>query len=342
MAIIYTYPVKAAPVLGDTVIITDIESEDPENRTKQASITSIKTTMGVVDGTGTADTIPKWSDSNTLTDSFIITSGNNMSIPGYIARTGFSDTYFGYEAAGNSKSIALVSNGTQTVRSIHDGTNSYGWLGYDGGTRLYATPGGAQLQGNFFDIPKYIRHVGDQNSLFGFNDDADFIINVAGSSDQVRIQQNSIIMKTDSGNKISVSNSGVSLLHDRQNGGTTSDQKLNTDPFGIAVKGRNSTSSPGVTDFPGTIKFNNPTNNGYTGIQGPNTNDSTNNYILRLPSAVGTAGQVLALPDPIGSNPYQLQWVDNASGGGGSFAGNAASGSPLASAGSPLASGAVV
>jgi len=37
--------------------------------------------------------------------------------------------------------------------------------------------------------------------------------------------------------------------------------------------------------------------------------------IYIFPIAVGTAGQVLALPTPIGSSPYQLAWTDNTGGG---------------------------
>jgi len=34
-------------------------------------------------------------------------------------------------------------------------------------------------------------------------------------------------------------------------------------------------------------------------------------YDVIMPPVVGTAGQVLALPNPLGSSPYQLVWVDN-------------------------------
>ena len=49
MAIIYSYPTKAAPVVTDMVLISDSASADPKNQTKQASIASIKTTIDVVD-----------------------------------------------------------------------------------------------------------------------------------------------------------------------------------------------------------------------------------------------------------------------------------------------------
>jgi len=106
MAIIFTYPTKATPALADTVVITDSESEDPEDRTKQISIASIKDTINVVDslnaltgavtitggtkitlntsgnnieinnsgvGTGTVNKIPKWSTGGTDIEDSIIT-----------------------------------------------------------------------------------------------------------------------------------------------------------------------------------------------------------------------------------------------------------------------------
>ena len=49
MAIIYSYPTKTTPVGTDMVLISDSESTNPANQTKQASIASIKTTIDVVD-----------------------------------------------------------------------------------------------------------------------------------------------------------------------------------------------------------------------------------------------------------------------------------------------------
>ena len=34
-------------------------------------------------------------------------------------------------------------------------------------------------------------------------------------------------------------------------------------------------------------------------------------YKVLMPQTVGTAGQVLALPTPIGTSPYQLVWANN-------------------------------
>ena len=68
MAIIFTYPTKVTPALADTVVITDSESEDPEDRTKQISIASIKDTINVVDSL------------NALTGAVTITGGTNVTL----------------------------------------------------------------------------------------------------------------------------------------------------------------------------------------------------------------------------------------------------------------------
>jgi len=68
MAIIFTYPTKVTPTLADTIVITDSESEDPEDRTKQISIASIKDTINVVDSL------------NALTGAVTITGGTNVTL----------------------------------------------------------------------------------------------------------------------------------------------------------------------------------------------------------------------------------------------------------------------
>ena len=61
MAIIYTYPTKTTPVDADLVLISDSESTDPSNQTKQVTISSIKTFIGATsytagDGLNLTDT----------------------------------------------------------------------------------------------------------------------------------------------------------------------------------------------------------------------------------------------------------------------------------------------
>ena len=59
MAIIYSYPFKAA-ALADTVVITDSETVDPKKKTKKTSVSSIRDAILPIDnvtGTGTINTI---------------------------------------------------------------------------------------------------------------------------------------------------------------------------------------------------------------------------------------------------------------------------------------------
>ena len=107
MAIIYTYPIKATPIDTDLVLITDSESEDPADATKQVSIASIKG-AGSGPGSGTQYTLPMWGTISTLADSMVkqnaaaseltLASGANdkIIIPEYIHHLSDVDSYFGF------------------------------------------------------------------------------------------------------------------------------------------------------------------------------------------------------------------------------------------------------
>ena len=74
MAIIYTYPKKDTLVSADLVLITDSESTNPKNQTKQATMTALQALIGGGGGgpgTGTPTSIAYWSTSTTLGDSII-------------------------------------------------------------------------------------------------------------------------------------------------------------------------------------------------------------------------------------------------------------------------------
>jgi len=273
MAIIYSYPFKAA-ALADTVVITDSETVDPKKKTKKTSVSSIRDAILPVDnvtGTGTAGTIPKWSsDGSTLTDSIIKDQG-----------------------------------GLDVL------------------------------------IPRFIKHDGDNNNFFGFNDTSSFLV-YTESDDQesFRITPYNTTIKTDGTIRLKTSSGGTTAgsisLYYNGGPGANDNEKLRTDPDGILVKAWTA-----ATPAAGRIRFGNDSNDGYIGISGPLSQGSTNDYTIVLPAVIGQVGQVLAIASINGSNAI-MEWADNSGGGGGSFAGNAASGLPLASAGSPLASGATV
>jgi len=203
----------------------------------------ISTSSSNVDGSGTTGTIPKWSDSNTLTDSIIKDQG-----------------------------------GVDVL------------------------------------IPRYIKHDGDTNNLFGFNDVGKFLVSVdVTAEDQFSVAADAIIMKTDSGTKLAAGPGGVSLYNDENGSTTVSKISAGTYDSGLFVRGGTENSfSRG-----GGVKFYNHANSRYVGISGPATTGT--NYEIVLPDAVGTASQVLKLPSTIGTSPYQLEWGDAGSGGGDTY-----------------------
>ena len=296
MAIIFTYPTKATPALTDTVIITDSESEDPEDRTKQISIASIKTTMGVVDGTGTANTIPKWSDSNTLTDSpfTIDTSINSLDIPTFIRHIGDTDSQFGFQADNHFR---VKTGGQTTIQSIsrtdeNGNTGQVAGLYFNSSQRFFTRTDGVEVEGSLF-MPGYIKHLGDNDSFFGFSIPNNFILN------------------TDSGEKIKAGPDSVTLYSDTSlTATTTSFNRLNVNTTGVVIYGQ--TAAAGApSDQGGLIKYYNDENNRYVGISGPITTGTS--YQVRLPDSVGEAGQVLKLNTPIiGGSTQDLVWGDAA------------------------------
>ena len=296
MAIIFTYPTKATPVLADTIVITDSESQDPEDRTKQASIASIKTTMGLVDGTGTANTMTKWSDSNTLTDSpfTIDTSTSSLEMPGYIRHIGDTDSQFGFQGDNHFR---VQTGGQTTIQSISrtdelGNTGQVAGLYFNGAQRFFTRGGGVEVEGSIF-MPGYIRHLGENDSFFGFSAGDNFILH------------------TDSGVKIAAGPDNVTLYSDTsETATTTSVARLATATTGVLVYGQ--TIAAGATsERGGIIRYYNNANNRYVGISGPITTGTS--YQIRLPDSIGNVGQVLAIASIDGSNAI-MGWTDNAGG----------------------------
>ena len=261
MPVIYSYPTKDTPTGSDLLIISDVSNL---NRTRKTTFDAFRASLNLVDGSGTAGTIPKWSDSNTLTDSVI------------------------------------------------------------------KDQGGVDIL-----IPRFIKHDGDTNNLFGFNDVGEFLVSVDSTAqDQFLVTNTEMIMKTNSGTRISAGPEYVALFNDENGSNVATKASLVTYDSGITVRG----GTENAFSRGGGVRFFTSTNDGYVGIVGPTTNGT--NYEIVLPNTIGAVGQVLAIASINGSNAV-MEWVDNSGGGGGSFAGNAASGLPLATAGSPLATGAV-
>ncbi len=252
----------------------------------------ISTSSSNVDGSGTANTIPKWSDSNTLTDSpfTIDTSINSLDIPTFIRHIGDTDSQFGFQADNHFR---VKTGGQTTIQSIsrtdeNSSTGQVAGLYFDSSERLFTRTDGVEVVGSIF-MPGYIKHLGDNDSLFGF------------------AAANNFVIDTDSGRKIAAGPDGVTLYSDTSlTANTTSFNRLNVNTTGVIIYGQ-TTAAGAPSDQGGLVKYYNHENNRYVGISGPKTTGT--NYILRLPDSVGTADQVLKLPSTPGTT-NQLVWGD--------------------------------
>ncbi len=295
MAIIFTYPKKGLPVAGDSIVITDSESSDPDDRTKTASLGTLRLAIGAIGGTGTVDTIPVFTGTTTLGDSpfTIDTSTDSLDIPTFIRHIGDTDSQFGFQADNHFR---VKTNGQTTIQSVSR-TDENGVEGqvaglyFNSSQRFFTRTDGVEVEGSLF-MPGYIKHLGDSDSFFGFS------------------QDNNFILHTDSGVKIAAGPTGVTLYNDENGSTTVSKESLLTYDSGIIVKGGTENSFARG----GAVRFYTSTNTGYVGISGPTTNGTS--YEVVLPNAVGTASQVLKLPSTIGTSPYQLEWGDAGSGSG--------------------------
>ena len=95
MAIIYSYPEKASPSGGDFLVITDSEQPAPnKNRTKSLTIDNlaayvVSSTSGIT-GSGTVDTIPKFTPTGVKIGDSIMTEigSNRIQVAGRLSVTG--------------------------------------------------------------------------------------------------------------------------------------------------------------------------------------------------------------------------------------------------------------
>ena len=285
MAQIQTYPRKTTYDANDLILICDKTPDANGVVTNDTKTTTIST---IADNLNVVETL------NSLKGNINITGGTNITVTPSGQNIEISTSASNVDGSGTANTIPKWSDSntlTDSPFTIDTSTNS-------------------------LDIPSYIRHIGDIDSLFGFSNNDDFIINVNSGTDQIRVRQNSIIISTDSGTKLAAGPSGVVLYNDENGSTTVSKESLLTYDSGIIVKGGTENSFARG----GAVRFYTSTNDGYVGIKGPTT--SGTNYEIILPNAVGTADQVLKLPSTIGSTPYQLAWGDAGSGGGSYTAGD--------------------
>lgn len=275
MAIIYTYPVKGTPLAADLVLISD--SADG-NKSKNATIASLVTSNAI----DVVDTL------NSLKGDINITGGTNITVTPSGQNIEISTSASNVDGSGTANTIPKWSDSNTLTDSI------------------IKDQGGVDVL-----IPRFIKHDGDTNNLFGFNDVGKFLVSVdVTAEDQFSVAADAIIMKTDSGTKLAAGPNGVTLYNDENGSTTVSKVSAGTYDSGLFVKGGTENSfSRG-----GSVRFYNHANDKYVGISGPATTGT--NYEVVLPDAVGTASQVLKLPSTLGTSPYQLVWGDASASGG--------------------------
>ena len=136
MAIIYTYPTKSNPVSGDLLLMSD--SAD-NNTTKQATISSIKDTIDVVDSLTATLPIQVSGSTGTITISSRAYGGSGTT--GYVPAGGTSTTFL--KGNGSFSNINLSTDATGTLIVENGGTGftgfaSVGMLMYSDSTSTMA------------------------------------------------------------------------------------------------------------------------------------------------------------------------------------------------------------
>ena len=121
MPIIYSYPVKTTPALVDTMIITDSETEDPEDVTKTVTIGSLKSLMigNLVPATNSIDaTIPiqASTNGNIITISSRVFSGGTLT--GYVPSSGSTDQSTNFLRADGTWAAPAGSGGGSGITEI--------------------------------------------------------------------------------------------------------------------------------------------------------------------------------------------------------------------------------
>ena len=269
MAIIYTYPTKTTLATNDLILISD--SAD-SNKTKNATVTSIKDAIDVVDSITATSPLVASASTGAITLSIpAATSGVN----GYLASSDWS-TF-------NGKQVELQSG--VNIKTI----NSNSILG----------SGDLAISGTGLSIF-------DDGSGVGLNiSKLDFIGN--GVSAAVDGSDNTKTNITISGTPADGS-TGQVQYNDGSNGfAASANITIGGVPNIFSVK--NIIRARALDNNQGKIELFSNDDAESVSIQGPPNGGSS--YEIRMPNAVGTANQVLKLPSTIpGSGASQLVWGD--------------------------------
>ena len=316
MAIIYTYPTKATLALADKVLISD--SADG-NKTKNATITSIKDAIDVVDsltaGSGislTGSSLPTGDITIANTGVLSISSDNTaLTTSGSSAVTLTSTPYgggstIGHVPAGGTAGNYLDGAGTWSTIDLTTDVNGI----------LPAENGG--LGGGVFNNGDLVYYTGSAFTRLATNGVTDNYVLTAvsgvptwalnpggGSGPGTGTQYNLPIWSTTStlGDSLITQNAGATVL----NVGTNIASFSTVAGVGSVFTTRVSVN--GYSTFGGKLKLSSPDGATSVEIEGPANGGAA--YTVKMPSSLGTANQVLKLPSTIpGSGASQLVWGD--------------------------------
>ena len=291
MAIIYTYPTKATLALADTVLISD--SADA-NKTKNATVTSIKDAIDVVDSI--TATLPLEATSATGDVTISSRAYGGGATTGFVPSGGTAGNYL--DGAGTWSTIDL----TTDVNGILPSAN--GGLGVgtfqDGDLLYYSGASFARLATN---------GVTDNYVLTAVSGVPTWALNPGGGSGPgTGTQYNLPIWST-------TSTLGDSLITQNNVGGSATALTIGSNvasfstTAGVGSVFATRVSVNGYSTFGGKLKLSSPDGATFVEIEGPANGGSP--YTVKMPSSLGTPNQVLKLPSTIpGSGASQLVWGD--------------------------------
>ena len=309
MAIIYTYPTKATLALADKILISD--SADA-NKTKNATVTSIKDAINVVDSltAGSGISLSASTGAITITNTGVlsISSANTaLTTSGSSAVTLTSAPYgggttIGHVPAGGTAGNYLDGAGTWSTIDLTTDVNGI----------LPAENGG--LGGGVFNNGDLVYYTGSAFARLATSGVTDgFVVTAAsgvptwaasaggGSGPGTGTQYNLPIWST-------TSTLGDSLITQDNVGGLATALTIGSNIASFStVAGTGSVFSTrlainGYSTSGGKLELKSPNGATYAMLEGPANGGTA--YSLKMPSAIGTTGQVLTLttsPGNIGS-----------------------------------------
>ena len=309
MAIIYTYPTKATLALGDLALISD--SADG-SKTKNATMSSIKDVINVVDsltaGSGiglSGSTLPTGDITINNTGVLSISSANTaLTTSGSSAITLTSTSY------GGGSTIGHVPAGG-TAGNYLDGAGTWSTIDLTTDVNGILPAGNGGLGGGVFNNGDLVYYTGSSFARLATSGVTDgFVVTAAsgvptwaaaaggGSGPGTGTQYNLPIWATTStlGDSLITQNSGATALTIGSNIASFSTVAGTGSVFATRL------AINGYSTFGGKLELKSPNGATHAIIEGPANGGTA--YSLKMPSALGTTGQVLTLttaPSNVGS-----------------------------------------